>query len=599
MSLLRVLGTRYSGSYSLATTDGNAIQVDCTNPASGMLGFAFVSVKDFGAVGDGVTDDTAAIQNGISSLAGTGVALWFPAGTYLVTAPLIPPNAKSTFLRGYNATIHSTMAPVGAQTACILVAKPTQLGSAGTIHAAPAIGDTAVQVDTAAKPTVGNWIQLGYPGAGAISGQIFKVLAVAGGAAPFTVTLDRAIEMPFTSGGTSTVLEFTAIPQDIHVEGLTFTGTGDRWVEILGGWRCSLTDCHGTATAANTGPSDSAFSFDVGSRECQYLRCDVDMLGATGAGPFFGIMLESNEGSDAIDCHAKNCGGGGASFLLDGVDTWWTDCEDEGGSGFGFFLGQGGGLGAIDCGGSGLLASSATGVRFGITTNCVVEDALSSSTVGFVVTATTATGTRGRGWTYVGNANSVEGITVGADLQLSGFEARGISVAINVVNITAGAGAVTLRDYKIASSAAANGINGEAAFTGRLTCEDGTIATVGGYGMLIQGAGAVLYTQNARVTAGAVGVAVSAGATFRQGSGCAFDGATTPVSVAGGGYYNRGTFNSANGAQAVAFPDINSTDRVLVTPTAAAATGYLSAQTAGTGFTWTDTGVHAYDYAIL
>jgi len=39
-----------------------------------------VSVKDFGAVGDGVTDDTAAIQAAIN----TGKALFFPQGTYLV-----------------------------------------------------------------------------------------------------------------------------------------------------------------------------------------------------------------------------------------------------------------------------------------------------------------------------------------------------------------------------------------------------------------------------------------------------------------------------------------------------------------------------------
>jgi hypothetical protein len=39
-----------------------------------------VSVKDFGAVGDGVTDDTAAIQDAITASAGK--TLFFPAGTY-------------------------------------------------------------------------------------------------------------------------------------------------------------------------------------------------------------------------------------------------------------------------------------------------------------------------------------------------------------------------------------------------------------------------------------------------------------------------------------------------------------------------------------
>ena len=41
-----------------------------------------VSVKDFGAVGDGVADDTAAIQTAIN----TGRAIYIPAGTYLVSS---------------------------------------------------------------------------------------------------------------------------------------------------------------------------------------------------------------------------------------------------------------------------------------------------------------------------------------------------------------------------------------------------------------------------------------------------------------------------------------------------------------------------------
>lgn len=43
----------------------------------------FVSVKDFGAVGDGVTDDTSAIQAAIQSLGGVGGSIYFPIGEYL------------------------------------------------------------------------------------------------------------------------------------------------------------------------------------------------------------------------------------------------------------------------------------------------------------------------------------------------------------------------------------------------------------------------------------------------------------------------------------------------------------------------------------
>jgi hypothetical protein len=43
-----------------------------------------VSVKDFGAVGDGVTDDTAAIQAAIESVKSTGQTLLVTVGTYLI-----------------------------------------------------------------------------------------------------------------------------------------------------------------------------------------------------------------------------------------------------------------------------------------------------------------------------------------------------------------------------------------------------------------------------------------------------------------------------------------------------------------------------------
>ena len=47
-----------------------------------------VSVRDFGARGDGQSDDTAAIQSAIDSIAGRGGTVVFPAGRYLITRTL-------------------------------------------------------------------------------------------------------------------------------------------------------------------------------------------------------------------------------------------------------------------------------------------------------------------------------------------------------------------------------------------------------------------------------------------------------------------------------------------------------------------------------
>lgn len=64
-----------------------------------------VSVKDFGAVGDGVADDTAAIQAAVSSLA-SGSTLLFPPGSYKVTAPITFSGKSNVTINGYGSTVY-------------------------------------------------------------------------------------------------------------------------------------------------------------------------------------------------------------------------------------------------------------------------------------------------------------------------------------------------------------------------------------------------------------------------------------------------------------------------------------------------------------
>lgn len=48
----------------------------------------YISVKDFGAVGDGVTDDTSAIQNALNAVKNFSATLFIPSGTYLISDTL-------------------------------------------------------------------------------------------------------------------------------------------------------------------------------------------------------------------------------------------------------------------------------------------------------------------------------------------------------------------------------------------------------------------------------------------------------------------------------------------------------------------------------
>jgi hypothetical protein len=68
-----------------------------------------VSVKDFGAVGDGVADDTAAIQAAINATPNNGTLLFLP-GVYKLTAELLLNGKTGVTLIGYGATIKGTAA---------------------------------------------------------------------------------------------------------------------------------------------------------------------------------------------------------------------------------------------------------------------------------------------------------------------------------------------------------------------------------------------------------------------------------------------------------------------------------------------------------
>jgi hypothetical protein len=68
-----------------------------TKVSYSMINTAPVNVVDFGAVGDGVTNDTAAIQAALTSLiAYTKRSLYFPPGTYLINATLTAPIGLSS-----------------------------------------------------------------------------------------------------------------------------------------------------------------------------------------------------------------------------------------------------------------------------------------------------------------------------------------------------------------------------------------------------------------------------------------------------------------------------------------------------------------------
>lgn len=105
-----------------------------------------VSVKDFGAVGDGVTNDTAAILLAVAALkAAGGGTLLFPAGTYLITAAITFDGTVDIWFKGqgWASIIKTTTAGVicidlgsssADSTSDTRVMDLLVLGAAGTSH---------------------------------------------------------------------------------------------------------------------------------------------------------------------------------------------------------------------------------------------------------------------------------------------------------------------------------------------------------------------------------------------------------------------------------------------------------------------------------
>ncbi len=116
-ALIAPVGVCAQGIYADVDGDGEASISDVTTLvdyiiSGGDAGSAFgglnrgcISAKDYGAVGDGVTDDTQALERAFADAARLHVSLYIPSGTYMIRRPLTIKSGMEIYGDGDNSII--------------------------------------------------------------------------------------------------------------------------------------------------------------------------------------------------------------------------------------------------------------------------------------------------------------------------------------------------------------------------------------------------------------------------------------------------------------------------------------------------------------
>lgn len=236
---------------------------------------SFLNVKGFGAKGDGVTDDTVAIQNAINAAVAAGGYLFFPAGTYIVSAINSMTDAaginKAALLMASN--MHLIAAP-GSVTIKMANnqstnATPTRISMFFSNQFLSNISFEGISMD---MNGANNLISPTRPVSYSFFTQAHIIFSgdVGGGvAAGCTNMYIRACQLLNTAGVSCIVMAQSNTPG---------VGLGSRW---------RILDClfSGNGTDSNDHSSIFAWADDVEVHGCTFIYPTMTLAGSGGAGP--------------------------------------------------------------------------------------------------------------------------------------------------------------------------------------------------------------------------------------------------------------------------------------------------------------------------
>jgi len=576
----------------------------------GGRGFRLVDIVEaFGVDNTGATDAGPRLADAHAKLAASGQIPSYRPGTYKVATPVPLPNNQVTVVDAgvtFAAAIASTASPLDA----VFIAQPTYGAFSTTLSADANPGDIVVHMTAA--PTVNEQITISSQGHGYGQFAMIRTVKNVSGLGPFAVTLDEECPFPFRAVN-ALVQQTLSRPVGIYFYGnnCQFTGTGGgvsaaRFIEIVGGDGCYFFDIQANESGGSLAPGALAFSFDVGSEDCAWIRGFGNLPSAS-----LVWLAESGQRIRLEGCIGVGSGADGQGFL-DCVDSQvvgaggWANANfgavlDTNGDAAtigianavcrrcsieGAFTENGDGIGVGAAVDTTILASSActgndraTGNKSGIVlgaiggsaapTNVTIEPcALSGNANLALLVGAGCTGVSVQLGDVSGNAGGVVNSAVGLTLDFGGRLWSVPAAAGAQVFISAGQSLL-----KGLNAVVPTGYVGQLVFAAgdRIRVSDFHVsvpaAPAGAVTVLYCAAGVMQVDDTVVDGAGAgvnvTGILSAGGTTVRIGQNVAVDACATPLSI--GGFASIGgmlTAGGGGGFQDFTFPDARITDRL-------------------------------------
>jgi hypothetical protein len=280
-----------------------------------------VSVKDFGAVGDGVADDTAEIQAALDAAS----VVSFPNGTYKITSGLVLNDGQ--IIHGNGSTLDATTMPtsVSLDDQVAILAN----GSVATpvaITANVTEGDTTITVADSSSFSVGDYVLLqsaqwymdGVSSGTSLRGWVGKVSEVPNGT---SLVISREAPTSLASASTATVSKITKKTVSINDLTINCGGVGEGHSGIRLEYNVGSKVKDVKVDAAEDQGVTVKSSTEVSVVRGAYTNCTSSAtLGNTGYGVAFlnGTTFSSVKDSYFYNCRHSVSGGGILS-------TWYVD----------------------------------------------------------------------------------------------------------------------------------------------------------------------------------------------------------------------------------------------------------------------------------